>query len=86
MDREPIEEISRDASRSIRRLHLSRAIEDGIMRLSPDPVEAAESIVDALSTALHARYEDRLPDVQELLDDLHKALMEADGVSDGGAS
>jgi hypothetical protein len=71
------------AKRSVRRLQLARAIEDGITQLRPDPVDAADSIVAPLAAALKARYDERLPDVQELLADLIKALHEADGVSDG---
>lgn len=71
------------AARSVRRLQLAKAIEDGITRLRPDPAMAAESIVDALSVALKARYDERLPDVQDLLTQLASALREADDISDG---
>lgn len=71
------------AARSVRRLALGNAIEQAIPHLSPDPVAAAECIVDPLAAALKARYGEQLPDVQELLEDLRKALIEADGVSDG---
>ena len=54
-----------------------RAIEDAITKFNPDYTEAFE-IVHAIWGGLETRYGDLTPDVQDALDELCRALGEAE--------
>lgn len=69
-----------EAARSVRKIQLSRAIEQSLDQLRPDLNQAVE-ILDALQAALEARFPgERLTDVVSAFKEYREALNEADEV------
>jgi hypothetical protein len=65
------------------RARMQRAIEDAIMELSPDFMEAHD-LLSAISVSLERKYEQDISDIAHELKQLQEALNEADATQERG--